>query len=78
MWDNMIIVEKGNLPHTQCLRCDILVSWASLNGCHPNTAQCAKGVEWKHCRLAAEEARAGTYRSFHLYDLLINMVTVFK
>ena len=41
--DTMIILEKGNLPHPQCPRCDMLFTWRALNGRHLNTSQCTKG-----------------------------------
>ena len=43
--DTMVILDEGNLPHSQCPCCDILMPWAALNGHHPNTAQCTKGEE---------------------------------
>ena len=36
--DNMVILEEGNLPHPQCLLCDMLEQWWSLNGPHKRTA----------------------------------------
>ena len=67
MKDTIIILYDGNLPHPQCPCCDMLVLWAALNSCHPNTAQCAKGGERKFCMLAAEDMRASTERAFREY-----------
>ena len=47
IWDNMVILEEGNLPHPQCPLCDMLVMWRSLNGLHQCTAQCKKEAEQK-------------------------------
>ena len=47
VWDTVNIVEEGNLPQLRCLCCDMLVPWAALNSLHPNTSQCAKGVDRK-------------------------------
>ena len=43
MWDTVIILEEGNLPHPQRPRCDILVTWRALNRRHITTSLCAKG-----------------------------------
>ena len=51
----MIILEEGNLPHSRCPRCDILVPWKALNDRHITTAQCAKGAERNRCTVAEEE-----------------------
>ena len=37
----------GNLPHSRCSRCDILVPWRTLNGRHQGTAMCRSGAERK-------------------------------
>ena len=49
--DTVIILEEGNLPHTHCPCCNILVPWKALNRRHITTAQCAKGAEQKRRRL---------------------------
>ena len=56
MWDTMIIVEEGNLPHPWFPHCEILVPLEAPNSRHPNNAQCTNGVEQKHIRLVVEEA----------------------
>ena len=76
--DTMIILEEGNLIHPPCPRCDMLVLWDAFNGRHPNTAQCAKGVERNLCRLAAEEIQAITERYFRSYGLPLTLVSSFK
>ena len=55
--DTVVILEEGNLPHTQYTRYYMLVTWRVLNGRHLYTAQCANGVERKRRRLAEEELR---------------------
>ena len=55
VWYTIVILEEEKLLHQRCLCCDMLVPWASLNGCYPNTSQCAKGAERKRRRLAVEE-----------------------
>ena len=56
----------------------MLVTWASLNDLHPNTAQCTNGVDWKRCRLAAEEMQASTEWYFRAYGCPFNSVSLFK
>ena len=45
--DTVILMEKGNPPHSQCPWCDILVPWKALKRRHITTSQCAKGAESK-------------------------------
>ena len=45
--DIVIILEEGNLPHTRCSQCDILVPWQTLNGKHHGTTICRSGAERK-------------------------------
>ena len=47
MWDIVVILKDGNLLHPWCPFCDMLVLWEDLNSLHPNTAQYAKGEEWR-------------------------------
>ena len=37
--DTVVILEEGNLPNPQCIRCNMLVRWWALNGRQPATAQ---------------------------------------
>ena len=43
--DSMVILEKGNPPHTWCPLCDMLVPWKALNGTHRPTSQCTQVAE---------------------------------
>ena len=54
MWDIVIIEEEVNPPHPRCPRCNILLLWEVLNGCHPNTTSCKKGGR-------IEEAQDGSH-----------------
>ena len=65
VWDTVVILEEGNLPHPWFPLCDMLVLWWSLNGSHNNTVQFKKGTEQKRRNLAADEARAVTSRAFN-------------
>ena len=65
--DTVVILEEGNLPHLGCPRCDMLVPWRTLNGSHPDTAQCARGSERKRQRLEGAELRESTERAFEAY-----------
>ena len=56
----------------------MLFMWTVLNLCHPNTNECAKGVEWKWCRLAAEEMWASTERYFRKYGRPLTSVSSFN
>ena len=74
MRDTVIIMEEVNLPLPRCTRCDILLLWAVLNVCHPNTTQCTKGVEWKCHRMAVKEMQESTERDFRAYGYPLNSV----
>ena len=76
--DTITILEEGNIPHPRCLRCDILVSWSTLNRRHLATAQCAREVERNCIRLADEEMQDIFERAFHAYGKLLETVTLFK
>ena len=78
IWDTVIILEEGNLPHPRCPRCNMLVTWRALNGRHLATTQCAKGEERKRRRLVEEDMRVITERSFQAYGKLLETVTSFK
>ena len=45
VWDVVIILEEGNIPHPRCSRCDMLVPWRALNYRHHATVMCKKGAE---------------------------------
>ena len=47
VWDNLVILEKGNLPHPWCPWCGIFMPWKALNVQHTTIAQCAMGVQQK-------------------------------
>ena len=47
IWDTVVILEEGNLPHPRYPLRGMLVPWRSLNGMHRRTAQCRKGAERK-------------------------------
>ena len=51
VWDIVIILEEGNLPHPRFSQCDIMVPWRALIGQNPATAQCDKGAERKLQRM---------------------------
>ena len=38
IWDTVVILEEGNLPHPRLPLYNILVPWRSLNGLHRRTA----------------------------------------
>ena len=76
--DTMVILEEGNLPHLWCPLCDIMVPRKALNGTHRRTSQCTWGAEQKRQRLAAEEEREVTTRSFSSYGLPLYMVTYLR
>ena len=78
VWDNMVILEEGNLPHQQFPLCDMLVPWHALNRRHIGTAQCARGADQKRRRLAEEELRESLERAFQAYGELLENVTEFR
>ena len=73
-----MILEEGNLPHQKCSLCYILVLWKDLNGNHRRIEQYNQGVERKRQKLAAEEEREVTARSFSAYGRPLDMVTSFR
>ena len=75
--DIMIIVDV-NLPHPQCPCCDMLLLWALLNGCHPNTTKCTKGVGRKWNKMSVEEIQESTEQYFRAYGRPLNSVPLFK
>ena len=56
----------------------MLVPWKALNGTHRIMTQCNRGAERKRQRLAAEEERLVTDRTFSAYGIPLDMVTPFK
>ena len=55
-----------------------MVTWATLNVCHPNTVQCTKGAERKQYSLLVEEIKAGMERALQASVWTLNLVTSFK
>ena len=78
VWDTVVILEEGNLPHPRFPLCNILVTWRSLNGMNRLTVQFKKGAEKKRPRLVSEEERAVISRAFSAYVSPLDMVTSFK
>ena len=78
VWDTVVILEEGNLPHPRFPLCDMLVPWEALNGTHRRISQCNRGAEWKRLKLAAEEEREVTTRAFSAYGGPLEMVTSFR
>ena len=76
--DTVVILEEGNLPHTRCPRCDMLVPGRTLNGRNLVTAQCDRGADRKRSRLAEEEFKESTKRGFQVYVEPFDNVTVFR
>ena len=76
--DIVIILEEGKPPHPRCPRCDMLVTWRTLNGRHHATAQCKKGAERKRRRIAEAELRDSTERAFEAYGNPLETVLKFK
>ena len=76
--DIVIILEEGNLPHTGCSRCNMLVQLRTLNGKHKGTAMCRSGAERKRRRLAETELQESTEMAFEAYGTQLEVVTSFK
>ena len=76
--DVVIILEKENLPHPRCSRCDMLIPWRSLNERHNNTAMCRSGAERKRRRLEETEIRESTEMAFEVYGKQLKTVPSFK
>ena len=73
----VVILEEGNLPHSRCSICNMLVPRRALNDRHPSTSQCARGAERKRRRLAETEIRESSQQAFEAYRKPINNVLVF-
>ena len=78
IWDNIIIWEEGNLPHSQCPRCNMMVPLRDLNRRHLATTKCAKGGESNQRRLAEEDLQESSERMFQAYGEPLETVTYFK
>ena len=76
--DVVIILERGNLPHPRCQRCNMLVPWRSLNGRHKSTAMCRSGAEKKRRRLAEAEVRYSAEMAFEVYREQLQLVPSLK
>ena len=74
----VVILEEGNFSHPWCARCDMQVPQRALNGRHPGTVQCLKGVERKRRRLSVKETRENSERAFEAYRAPIKSVLEFK
>ena len=57
---DIVILEEGKRTYPCFPKCDMFVSQWALNVRHTKTDLCQWGEEWKHGRLAIEEAEAGT------------------
>ena len=73
--DTVIIMEEGTLPHPQCPRCNMLMTWRALNF---STAQCAKEEDRKRQRMAEEEIQESEDRAFQAYGRPLMTITSFK
>ena len=70
----MVILEEGNLSHSRCPLCDMMVPWRSLNGIHWRTAQYKRGADRKRRLLTGEKEREVTARAFSAYGSSLEMV----
>ena len=68
-------MEEGNLSHSRCLRCNMMVPWHALNGGHLATNQCDKGSERKQRWMAEEDMRESLERAFQAYSEPLETVT---
>ena len=75
--NTVVILEEGNLPLPRCPWCNLQVSRRALNGRHLETSQCRTGTERKRQRLAEEEMRVTSEKSFHAYGIQMRLVTEF-
>ena len=77
MWYMVVILEEGNFTYPYYPRCNTLVLWKALNGCHPSTALCTRGDSRNHRRLPAEETLAGSEKLFQAYGRpLTNIISL--
>ena len=76
--DTVVILEEGNLPQSQCNRCNVMVPRRALTGRHPATAKCARGAERKRRWLAETELRESLERAFEAYMEPLENVTTFR
>ena len=78
IWDTILILEEGNLPHPLCPRCEILVLWRVLNEWNIATSQCAKGAERDNRQMAEEDIWESVERVSQAYGRPLEMVTSLK
>ena len=76
--NTVVILEEGTFPHPRCTRCDMLVPRQALNGQHPATEQCARGVERKIRWLAEAETREILEQASEAYGEPIKNVSAFR
>ena len=76
--DTVVILEGGNLPHSWCTLCDMLVPRRDLKGRHPGISQCDRGAERKRRRLAEAEMRESSERSLEAYMEPLENITTFR
>ena len=73
-----MILEEGNRPYPLCHKCDMFVSYKTLNVQHLETEFCRWGEERKWCRLAEKEVRSGTATAITAYGIPLVPVASFK
>ena len=78
VWDTVVIMEDGNLPHSKSPLWDMLIPCQSLDGLKNSTAQFNKESERKRRRLTVKGARAVTSRVFSAYGRPLEMAPYFK
>ena len=78
VWEPVVISEEGNLPHPRCPQYNMLFPYFALNERHPATAQCAREAERKRRRLAEEESRESSERTFQAYGEPLENVAAFR
>ena len=76
--DTVVILEEGNPSHPQCTRCEMLVPRRALKVRHPDTAQCARGADWKRRRIADTDPRESLKRAFEAYGDTLENVAAFR
>ena len=69
VWDTMVILQEGNLPHPQCSLCNMLVTWRYLNGSHKHTSQCMTGGGAESMELGGRGGKGGKIKGVqHLWE----------
>ena len=77
-YDTVVILDKGNHPHSRRACCNMFVPWDAVKDSHPGIEICAWGLEQNSHQLAAEAARSGAETILRAYGQPLDNSGSFK